>query len=266
MVHERRRAEGVGTMERTVRRRVAWSAAGLVLAGAAAAGVAGVAGAGPVRRPARDMAAAVPPSPGATVTVTGTGTATGAPDTLTVQIGATTNAPSATGALDRNNAEVARLEAVLRAAGVAAADLQTSNLQLSVNTNDKGVVTGYQASDQLTVTLHQLARAGAVIDAAAHAVGNDVQINGIAFSRSNPAPLERAARVAAMRQAAAEAGALASAAGARLGGIVKVTDEVSSPPVTPVMAAGAAASAPVPIQRGTTSVSAQVQVVYTLVG
>jgi hypothetical protein len=246
------------------------AAGGLVLAGAVAAVLAvGGAGAAAVRASTGrgGRASSVRPAAGATVTVTGSGSVTVIPDTMTLQIGATTNAASAATALERNDAEVARLETVLRASGVPSSGLQTSNLELSANTNAHGKVTGYQASDQLTVVSHQLAKAGAVIDAAAHAVGNDVQINGIAFSRANLAPFERAARVAAMRQAAADASALASAAGARLGGIVKVTDELPpAPPVGVRMAAAAASPTSVPIQRGTTTVSAQVQVVYALVG
>lgn len=255
-------------MVKATRRRRGLATGGLLLAGGALAGVlAGAGGAGGAQTAApaevRATAHAVAPRPGATVTVTGAGSVSVTPDTLTLQIGATTNAASAVAALDTNSADIARLEAVLRSAGVTSGEMQTSNLQLSANTNEHGVVTGYQASNVLTVTTHHLEGAGAVIDAAAHAVGNDVQIQGISFSRANLAPFERAARVAAVRQAAIEAAALASAAGARLGGVEKIVDEGS--PVTPV---GTASAAPVrgavPIQPGKTSVSAQVQVVYAL--
>ena len=263
----------MGEMEGTRRRRFALAAGGLALAGGSLAGVlvatgaAGAARTSVAARASRPKASDTPPMAGATVTVTGDGSVMVAPDTLTLQIGATTNASTATAALERNNADIARLEAALRAAGIGSAEMQTSNLQLSTNTNDKGIVTGYQASDDLTVTSHQLAGAGAVIDAAAHAVGNDVQIQGISFSRSDLAPSERAARVAAVRQAAAAAATLAAAAGARLGGIVKIDDEAPAiSPVTMPLRAAAAASAAVPIQPGKTSVSAQVQVVYALVG
>lgn len=261
-------------MVKATRRRTGLATGGLLLAvgalGGALAGVlAGAGGAGGARTPtpARARAAAHPPAPrpGATVTVTGAGSVPVTPDTLTVQIGATTNAASAVAALDTNSADVVRLEAVLRAAGITSGEMQTSNLQLNANTNQHGVVTGYQASNELTVTTHRLEGAGAVIDAAAHGVGNDVQIQGISFSRSNLSPFERAARAAAVRQAATEAAALAGAAGARLGGIEKIVDEGS--PVTPV---GTASAAPVrgavPIQPGMTSVSAQLKVVYALVG
>lgn len=265
----RKGSKGVGTMATRRGRHVALAAGGLAVLGGGLAGVVlatGGAGAARVagsRAPAAVAVAAVAPAAGATVTVTGNGSVTVAPDTLTLQIGATTNASTAVAALDGNNAAVTRLESVLRSAGVAATDMQTSGLQLSANTNSHGAVTGYQASDQLTVTMHQLSSAGAVIDAAAHAVGNDVQIQGITFSRADTAPYERAARIAAVHQAATEAAALAAAAGDHLGGIVKITDEAASPPQ--ILGAAPSSAAAVPLQSGTTTVSAQVQVVYALV-
>ena len=262
----RRGSKGVRTMATTRGRQAGLATGGLAVLGGALAAVVlvtGGAAAAKVAGPPARAARAVAPVAGATVTVTGNGSVTVVPDTLTLQIGATTNAPTAVGALDSNDAAVSRLQSVLRSAGVAASDMQTSDLQLSANTNSRGTVTGYQASDQLTVTMHQLSSAGAVIDAAAHAVGNDVQIQGITFSRADTAPYERAARTAAVHQAATEAAALAAAAGDQLGGVVKITDEVAQPPE--VLGATASRAAAVPVQAGTATVSAQVQIVYALV-
>lgn len=207
---------------------------------------------------------------GATVTVSGTGTVTGRPDTLTLQMGATTTASSATVALDRNNAEIAALEDVFLRAGVKSANLQTSGLTVQANYDQNGDVTGYQAADELTVTFHELANAGEVIDAAAHAVGNDVHIDGIAFSISNTSNLLEVARVRAVRDAQAKAQAFASAAGARLGPVRTISDEEQLPaPVfqVPVFASGiAAAPSRVPLQAGSQQLSVQVRVVYELRG
>lgn len=243
------------------------AAGGLLAAGGGLAwAVAGAGGGTPPAGGAELAAAKGPaPAPGATITVTGSGQVSALSNTLTLQIGATTRQATATAALDDNDAKVARLEAALVAAGVRKSDMQTSNLQLSADTDGRGVVIGYTASDELTLTTHELARAGRFIDAAAHAVGNDVRIDGIEFGRSDTSTLLRAARVAAMRDAATEAAQLAAAAGVRLGGIVKVTDEEPQAPITfPMAAAGTAASSPVPLRPGTTSVSAQVRVVYAL--
>ncbi|MHB1597993.1 MAG: SIMPL domain-containing protein [Acidimicrobiales bacterium] len=256
------------------RRSFAGAAAGLAGAVGLAAGllVTGSSGRGAADRAELTAATAsgsTGAAAGARITVTGTATVDGTPDTLTVQVGATTNSPSATGALDQNNREVAAIEAVLASAGVAKADMQTSSLSLQPNLDSNGKVTGYQASDNLTVTVRDLARSGAVIDAAAHAAGNDAQIEGISFSISNTSALLAGARAAAVRDAEARAEVLASAAGATLGPVVSIVDQEQqgSNVVTPgtSFAVHGTGASPVPVQGGSEQLSVQVQVVYSLV-
>lgn len=204
----------------------------------------------------------------ATIEVTGTGEATGTPDTLTIQLAVSTTASSATAALDQNNSEMQTLEHVLSGAGVSNADLQTSNLNLSPNYDASSTITNYGAQDDLTVTLHDLGAAGTVIDAATHAVGNDVQIQGIAFSISDTSALLKAARTQAMQNANAAASDLVSGAGTSLGPVAKITDQeqsVSPPPreFGANLPAAASASA-VPVQSGSEQISVQVDVVYQL--
>lgn len=207
---------------------------------------------------------------GATITVTGSGKVVGTPDELTIEIGVSTKAPSAAAALDENNLLAGRLEAVFRHAGVPTKDLQTSNLDLNPAYDSSGAIDGYSVDDDLSVTMPDLAHAGAVIDAAAHAVGNDVTINGISFGISDQSALLTAARAAAMRDASAQAHELAAAAGAELGGIVTVDagqQQVPPPIVYPFAAlhASFAGTNSVPVQAGTTDVTVQVKVVYSLV-
>jgi hypothetical protein len=202
----------------------------------------------------------------ATITVTGTGVVNGTPDTLIVQLAVSTNAASATDALDENNAEMATLERVLIRAAVRSSDLQTSNLQLSPNYDSSGDITSYGAEDDLTVTFHDIARSGSVIDAAAHAVGNDVRIQGISFSISNTSTLLKTARIEAVRNAEAEASDLARATKATLGPVVKITDqEQQTTPVVSFSYGFAADSlSAVPFRAGSEQLSVQVVVVYEL--
>ncbi len=269
-------AGGGGTPPAASRRRrrsLACAAAGLAGAVGLAAGLLVTGGSGRGAAGGAELTAATASgstgaAAGARITVTGVATVHGTPDTLTVQVGATTSSASATGALDKNNLEVATLEAVLASAGVAKADMQTSSLSLQPNLDRKGKVTGYQASDNLAVVVHGLARSGAVIDAAAHAVGNDAQIEGISFSISNTSALLAEARAAAVRDAEARAEVLASAAGAKLGPVVSIVDQEQqgSNVVTPgaSFAVHGAGASPVPVQGGSEQLSVQVQVVYLL--
>jgi len=203
---------------------------------------------------------------GAEITVTGSGQVEGKPDTASFGIGVDTTASSAVSALEQNNAQVTRLEQSLEQNGVLAKDIQTSSLDLSTNTNSNGTVTGFEASDQLNVTMKNLSDLGGALDAAVHATGNGVTLNGISFSISNQSALLAAARAQAMLSARTEADQLANGAGMTLGAIVKVTDQENAyqPPYFANAAAFAPSSSRVPVQTGQQQISVQVTVVYQL--
>ncbi len=206
-----------------------------------------------------------PPGARRTLTVTGTGTVQGAPDTMSVDVGVQTTGTSASAALAQNNADMTRLETALLAHGLTRAGLQTSNLAIYPNTNGRGQVTGFTVNDTLTATTHRLDEAGAALDAAARAVGNDVQLNGVSFSISSQSRLLARARRAAVRDAHAAALQIASSSGSSLGAPVSIVDEEgASSPVVFARTSFASAAAALPIQRGTTSLSVQVKVVYAL--
>ena len=199
-----------------------------------------------------------------TVTVIGTGTVKGIPDTVSFQIGVSTNGASASSALSENDAQVRALEQSLERHGVKRSEMQTSGLNLSTNTNSSGAVTGFNASDTLNVTMHGIALAGEAIDAAANAVGNGIQLYGISFSISNRSALLAAARSAAMHSARTKAEQLAAGAGGTLGGIVKVSEDVASSPVFYADAPTSFAAASVPLRQGRQPVTVQVTVTYSL--
>jgi len=203
---------------------------------------------------------------GATVTVTGTGVVEGNPNTVTIELGVTTNAASATGALAANDQQISRVTALLGRSGVLPRDIETSGLSLGQQTNNAGVVTGYSANDTLTITVTGIARAGVIIDAAAQVVGNAIQLDGVTFSIANTSPLLREARAAALDDARLEAGQLAAGIGAVLGPVVKIVDESESSPPEPFFGgvhAGSAAAL-VPLSGGSQQLSVEVQVVYAL--
>jgi uncharacterized protein YggE len=201
-----------------------------------------------------------------TITVTGSGTVHGTPDTINFQIGVSTVNPLATAALTENDNKVRALEAALEKNGVTKRDMQTSGLNIYDNTNNQGTVTGFTVQDTLSVTMHQVQKAGAAIDAAARAVGNGVQLNGVSFTITNDSSLLRAARIRAMDNARLAAGQLAKAGDAHVTGIVKITDNEnqSSGVYYPEFSAGEALRAAVPLETGSQPVNVQVTVVYSL--
>ena len=201
-----------------------------------------------------------------TITVTGSGTVQGTPDTINFQIGVSTVNPTATAALSDNDNKVRALEAALLKNGVTRKEMQTSGLNIYDNTNNQGVVTGFTVEDTLNVTMHKVQRASVAIDAAARAVGNGVQLNGVSFTITNDSSLLRAARIRAMDNARLAAGQLAKAGDAHVTRIVKITDNEnqSSGTYYQPVATGASLRASVPIQTGSQPVNVQVTVVYSL--
>jgi uncharacterized protein len=203
----------------------------------------------------------------ATITVTGSGTVSGAPNTMSFQIGVQTVAVNAAAALNENNAKMKALEASLLGNGVTKKNLQTNGLNVYQNTNSSGAVTGYTVQDNLNVTTHDLAKAGTLLGAAANSVGNDIQLSGVTFSISNESKVLASARAAAMRNAHTEATQIAKGGGTTVGEIVSVTDQENTGGtgiVLPFAEAAAKMASSVPVEAGTQSVNVQVQVVYAL--
>lgn len=205
---------------------------------------------------------------GATITVTGNGQVEGTPDTAIFTVGVDTTAQSAVQALERNNAQVAALEATLERDGVLVKNMQTNGFNLSANTNDNGAVTGFSADDELSVTMNDLANLGQALDDVVHATGNGVTFGGISFSVANQSKLLAAARAQAMQQANIEASQLAAGGGLALGPIVKVTDQENAGQqilFAPDAASAPSSSSQVPVQPGQQQISVEVTVVYQLV-
>lgn len=201
-----------------------------------------------------------------TIAVTGTASASGTPDTVAFTIGVSTSGASTAAALAANNARTRSVEAALLAAGARKSGLATSGLNVSPVTNAHGAVTGYQVYDELRVTSHHVARAGALIGAAVAAAGNAAQLSGIAYSITNRSAVMARARTQAMENARRAADQLARAASTTLGAVTSIVDNESSPPVVFPGPYGFAmkAAASVPVQAGTQSVSVTVRVTYAL--
>lgn len=201
------------------------------------------------------------PAQARTVTVTGSGSVAGVPDTATVSFGVTTQGKTAGAAFASNAADSAKVIAALKAAGVAAKDLQTETVSLSPRTNDTGEqILGFTAFNSVTATLHDLARAGAIVDAGV-AAGADT-VNGPALSRSDSAAQYRAALKLAVDDAHTKASALGDAGHFTVGAVQAVVENSASEPVP--MADKAAAPSSTPIEPGTQQVDASVTVTFAI--
>lgn len=208
-----------------------------------------------------------PPPSGVTrsVSVVGHGEVKAAPDQATITIGVESEAPSAADALDDNNTKMTALLGVIRGAGVASRDTQTSNFSIfPVYQDSRGSespqVVGYRVSNQVTITVRDLDNLGSLLDAVVEAGAN--QIHGISFGFNDPQGLLDQARENAMREAERKAAQLAALADAELGQVLTISEGGVSP--QPLVAMDRAMAAAVPIEPGEATVSIDIQVTYAI--
>ena len=199
------------------------------------------------------------------ITVTGENTAQAAPDLATVDLGVTTEGPTAAEALAANTAAVTTILNRLGKAGIEGRDIQTSNLSLNPNWTSTpdgtgSVISGYMAMNMLSVRVRDLDKLGPVLDAVVTDGANT--LNGIIFGLQDPKPVMAAARKAAVDDARARAGELAAAAGLSLGRIVSVTEGGAYPAPQPMYRAASAKDGAVPVAGGEVGMTASVTVVF----
>jgi uncharacterized protein YggE len=205
-----------------------------------------------------------------TLRLSATGEAHVTPDIAVINLGVQTEAPTAAGALRQNRAQMnATLEA-LKARGVEGRDVQTSGLDLNAqyvfHQNEPRTLSGYQASNVVTIRVRDLAKLGATVDAVVAAGAN--QINGISFSLADPAEAQTAARRAAVKALEQKASLYAEATGYRIARLVSLSDSAAAPIIRPLnntrVFAAAAPLAPTPAEPGELDVTATVSAVYEL--
>lgn len=204
----------------------------------------------------------------ATITVTGDGQVQAPPDLATVSLGVTTEGATAAEAMDANSKALAAVLERIKAAGIEDRDVQTSNLSLNPNWQQPDVsqparIVGYVASNQLTLRVRELAKLGGILDAA---IGDGANtLNGISFGLDDPEPEMNKARVDAVQEAKARAELLVTAAGAKLGRIVSMSESGYNPGPVPMyrMAEGMAADA-VPVAAGEVGLTASVTITFEI--
>jgi uncharacterized protein YggE len=203
---------------------------------------------------------------GNTITVVGTGTASAVPDSGSLSLGVSATRSTVRDAVSQATADMNHLLGALHGQGVADKDIQTSWLSIYEQTNCcPQTVTAYTSSNQLTVTVHHLAGATAIIEASIDAVGNDLQLNGINLTLSDTTAINKSARAAAMSDANVRAQDWARLAGHHVGGLIGIS-ELTYTPSGPVcdQCGGKGGGGGVPILAGQTSVTVTVTATYEL--
>ncbi|MEI7744848.1 MAG: SIMPL domain-containing protein [Chloroflexota bacterium] len=231
--------------------------AGPVLAGALA----------PNGRAVTPLTATGDTTPEHTISVTGAGKITVVPDMAIVNLGVYVEKNTAKAAREAAAVSMTKVIAALRALGIADKDIATAMISLNpvydYSTNVQQL-RGYQLSNQVTVTVRDLAKVSDVLDDSIAAGANTV--NGVSFDVADRSGAEAKARTAAVVDAKAKADALAAGVGVHVTGVASISETVSSPIwYNPQMATGGVKQdAATPVMPGTTDIEITVQVSFLI--
>lgn len=208
-----------------------------------------------------------------TLTVTGTGEVSATPDQARFSFGVHSTDVDAAKAMAINKATMTRAFAALRDSGVAGDSIRTTGVSLNPryehynkgNRNTPPRITGYEAHNTVSVTVDDIDRLGAILDALVSSGVNGLQ--QVQYRIADPSDLEAQARAAAASAARAKAEAYAQAIGTKITGIVSMSESAGRAP-QPMMRMEAASAAPdsLPMSGGTQTVTAQLHVVFALSG
>lgn len=214
----------------------------------------------------------VPPTP--VITATGSATLEAVPDRAIVRIGIVHQGGNAKEAQDEANKIGQALLKAIVALGVPALRIQTSRLAISPmysqprpGSNEEPRITGYRASNSVTVTLEDLALIGPVVDAGLENGAN--QLEGVQFYLKDDATVREQALRLAVAEARGKAMAIAEALSVTLGPVQEVSESGTS--VTPLgergqasFALAARSSNPTPVSPGQIEISASVVLKYAI--
>jgi uncharacterized protein YggE len=195
------------------------------------------------------------------------------PDLAMVDAGVASDAKTAREAADTNNTAMAKVIQAIKAAGIDDKDVQTSRLSLqpqyasnqySSGRTGPSQITGYHASNRVTVKLHDVTKVASMIDTVVAAGANDV--GNVNFTVSQPSKLLDEAREKALADARRKAEIYAKAAGVTLGAPLSISE--GGAPSIPLFRAKTmmpmAAAAPTPVAQGEETLSVSVSVTWAI--
>jgi uncharacterized protein YggE len=196
-----------------------------------------------------------------------------APSTY-VTIGVHTEGKDAGAAVTSNNAKSKSVSDALKALGVDAKDIQTTNFSIypQQQYDPQGKATGeitYMVDNSVMVTVRDLSKIGTVLDAVVKAGANS--ISGIQYDVADRQKALSDARKLAVADAEKQAGELATAAGVTLGPVQNISSNTTSSPIPMYDVKGvggggamAAAAPSVPVSAGQLVVIVDVGMVFAI--
>jgi uncharacterized protein YggE len=196
-----------------------------------------------------------------------------APDIATIGAGVTTDAATATAAMEQNSQAMQQVVARIKALGIAPKDIQTTGINLNPRydydqTTQRQVFRGYQAQNRVSVILRNIDAAGRVLDALVAAGATD--LSGPSFGIDDDEPAKAEARKRAVARADAQARSYAAMLGYQNVKVLAISESMNgSGPVMPMSkmrgVAEMQAAAP-PVEPGMVWTGISVAITYELVG
>ncbi len=200
------------------------------------------------------------------IVVIGEGSVSAVPDYAQIIGGVTTQGKSVKEATAANSKIMAAITAALLDAGIAQKEIQTSRFWVrpDYNSSSPAKISGYEVSNQVTVKIRDLNKAGDVIERMVGAGATDV--GNIQFQHSDPSKLLDEAREAAVADAKRKAAVYAKASGITLGRVAWLTEDAGYTPPMPMLGARAAAGAPsqVPVSTGEDALRVRITVGFDI--
>ena len=207
-----------------------------------------------------------------TLMANGMGTVYVVPDIAIVSIGVTTQAATAAEALAANSTDLTKVIDTIKGEGVAQRDIGTQGFSIfpvyeqppeGATTTEPPKIVGYQVTNEVRVTIRDIASSGGILDKVVAAGAN--QVNGISFDSSDTKTPADAALTDAIADARRQAEMMATAAGVRLVRIVNVN--ASSGGMQPMfsrMDMAVASAPPTPVMPGQREVTANASVTWEI--
>lgn len=211
------------------------------------------------------------------LTVNGTGVVQRQPDRAVILVAVESRATTAQAATAANARKMDAVYAALRRMGIVPPKIATISYELqpqySQPTERRAEpfvpqIVGYVAMNMVRVESDSVQRAGAIIDAVIPAGAN--RIANLSFELRDPESARLEALRLAVQKARAEAEVVAAAAGQRLGRPQSISSSSGYQPMyrrmemAQDMAMSARAAPPTPIEAGSLTVTANVNIVYLL--
>lgn len=208
--------------------------------------------------------------PETTLSISAEGSVNREPDIAFLNAGVQTQGETAQAAMSANSAAMNGVFDALAAADIDRSDMQTSNFSLQPQydysnrqSGEPPRLTGYQASNQLTVRVRDLDNLGETMDALVSAGGNT--FSGLNFALEDDRAAKNAARDIAMKEAIARAELYAAASGYEVARVVTISESGGfSPQPMAMMAEARSMDRSTPIASGEVGYSVTVNVTFEL--